>query len=47
MMPKTPILSVRCPKDLRDAARDKAHGEGTTLTAVVVAALREYVGRAK
>jgi len=40
-MPK----SLRIPIDLWDEAVAKAHAEGTTLTAVVIAALRAYLGR--
>jgi len=43
--PKTPMLSVRCDRELRDAARTKAHAEGTDLTKVVVAFLRQYTER--
>lgn len=35
--------SLRIPPDLWDAAVEKARAEGTTVTAVVVAALRRYV----
>lgn len=38
--------SLRIPTDLWEAARDKARAEGTTLTEVVIAALRRYVSRA-
>ncbi len=41
--PKTPMLSVRCDRELRDAARTKAHAEGTTLTAKIVGWMRAYV----
>jgi hypothetical protein len=36
--------SLRIPDDVWQAALAKARTEGTTLTAVVVAALRRYVG---
>lgn len=36
--------SLRIPPDLWNAAVAKAAEDGTTVTAVVVAALREYVG---
>jgi hypothetical protein len=35
--------SLRIPTDLWTEAVDKARRDGTTVTAVVVAALREYV----
>jgi hypothetical protein len=35
--------SLRIPTDLWEAAVAKARAEGTTVTAVVVAALRRYV----
>lgn len=41
----TPLRSLRIPNDVWDAARDKARGEGTTVTAVVLAALQRYVKR--
>ncbi len=41
--PKTPMLSVRCDRELRDQARTKAHAEGTTLTAKIVGWMRAYV----
>lgn len=37
--------SLRIPDDLWRAAVEKARAEGTTVTAVVVAALRRYVRR--
>ncbi len=39
--------SLRIPPDLWNAAVDKAAAEGTTVTAVVVAALRTYVGESE
>lgn len=40
----TPLRAVRVPNDLWNAAVTKARDEGTTVTAVVLAALRRYVG---
>ena len=37
--------SLRIPEDLWHAARAKAVAEGTTVTAVVVAALKRYIKR--
>lgn len=37
--------SLRIPEDVWRAAVEKANDEGTTLTALVVAYLREYVSR--
>lgn len=37
--------NVRVPDDLWRAALAKAREEGTTLSAVIIAALRRYVGR--
>ena len=37
--------SLRIPPDLWEAAVEKARAEGTTVTAVVVAALRKYLMR--
>ena len=37
--------SLRIPADVWDAAVAKAREEGTTVTAVVLAALREFIGR--
>jgi predicted DNA-binding protein len=39
----TPITSVRIPTPLRRRLEAKAARTGTTLTAVIVAALEEYV----
>jgi predicted DNA binding CopG/RHH family protein len=45
-MPRgTPLRNLRVPDDLWQAAKAKAAAEGTTLTAVLVAALRRYVAR--
>jgi hypothetical protein len=38
----TPIKNVRVPDDVWTAAADRAESEGTTVSAVIVAALREY-----
>lgn len=40
----TPLRAVRVPDDLWEAARAQAHAEGTTVTAVILAALQEYTG---
>lgn len=42
-MPTAP-RAVRVPDDLWHAAVKKAREEGTTVTAVVLAALKKYVG---
>lgn len=39
----TPSHSFRAPLSLWDAAKAKAHGEGNTLTYVLVAFLQDYV----
>lgn len=39
----TPLRNVRVPDEVWDAARVKAEAEGTTVSAVVLAALRQYV----
>lgn len=41
----TPLRSLRIPNEVWDAAREKAAREGTTVTAVVLAALQRYVKR--
>lgn len=41
----TPLRSVRIPDDVWQAAQSKAEREGTTVTAVVLAALQRYVRR--
>lgn len=41
----TPIRSVRVPDDLWVAVKAKATAEGTTVTQVIVRALRRYVAR--
>jgi hypothetical protein len=43
-MPTMP-RSLRIPEDVWVAAVKKTHAEGTTVTAVVVAALRRYLAR--
>lgn len=43
--PKTPARSVRIPDDLWEQARERAREAGTTVTAVLVEALRVYVSR--
>lgn len=39
----TPVRAVRASDELWNAALNKATAEGTTVTAVLLAALREYV----
>lgn len=39
----TPARAIRIPTELWKAAREKATREGTTVTAIVIAALRRYV----
>lgn len=41
--PKTPVRGVRVPDELWNAAKARARENGTTVTAVVVAALRAYI----
>jgi predicted HicB family RNase H-like nuclease len=41
----TPLRNLRVPDDLWRAAQEKAEREGTTVTAVLVAALTRYVKR--
>src|SRR6266496_186976 len=41
----TPMLTVRCPPDLRKAARETAEANGTNLTEVVLGFLQRYVER--
>lgn len=41
----TPLRSLRIPDEVWTAAVEKARAEGTTVTAVVVAALRRYLKR--
>lgn len=40
---KTPVTNFRIPGHLVQAAKEKAHAEGRTLTDVVVAYLRRYI----
>ena len=42
-VPETMPRSLRIPEDVWTAAVEKAKGEGTTVTAVVIAALRRYL----
>jgi hypothetical protein len=44
-MATNPIRAIRVHDDLWREARARAEMEGTTVTAVVVAALRKYVGK--
>jgi predicted HicB family RNase H-like nuclease len=39
----TPTITFRIPPDLRAAVEARAAAEGTTVTAIVIAALQEYV----
>lgn len=41
----TPLRNVRVADDLWNAVREKAEAEGTTVTAVVIAALQRYLRR--
>lgn len=43
-MAATPIRNVRVPDDVWQAAVERAATEGTTVSAVILGALREYVG---
>jgi len=40
--PKTPVTAIRIPLDLKARVAAKAAGEGTNLSAVVIAALENY-----
>jgi predicted DNA binding CopG/RHH family protein len=42
---QTPLRNIRVPDDLWTAAKQKAAAEGTTLSAVLVACLKRYVGK--
>lgn len=42
----TPLRSVRIPDDVWQAAQEKAERDGTSVTAVVLAALQRYAKRA-
>ena len=44
-MARTPLRPFRIDDDLYFAALTKARAEGTTLTAVIVAALKRYLRR--
>jgi len=44
-MANTPLRAIRVPDEVWQAAREKAEREGTTVTAVVLAALQRYVKR--
>jgi hypothetical protein len=44
-MANTPIRAVRVPDDLWTAAQEKAERDGTSVSAVIVAALGRYVRR--
>lgn len=44
-MAPTPIRAVRVPDEVWQAAQAKAEAQGTTVTAVVLAALQRYVRR--
>lgn len=41
----TPLRNIRVSDDLWNAVKSKARAEGTTVTAVVVAALKRYLNR--
>ena len=41
----TPLRNLRVPDELWDAVRAKAEAEGTTVTAVIIAALQRYLRR--
>ena len=43
--PKTPARSVRIPDELWVPAQDRAREDGTTVTAVLVDALKAYIAR--
>jgi len=40
-----PVRAIRVPEPLWQAAKAKAEDEGTTVTAVLLAALRRYVAK--
>ena len=44
-MPETTPRAIRIPDEVWQAALEKARREGTTVTAVVLAALQRYVRR--
>jgi predicted HicB family RNase H-like nuclease len=39
----TPLRSIRIDSELWQSALEKARNEGTTVTAVIIQALREYI----
>lgn len=41
----TPLRNVRVPDEVWQAAQEKAERDGTTVSAVLLAALRRYVAR--
>lgn len=41
----TPLRAIRVSDEVWNAAKDKAKREGTTITAVVLAALQRYIRR--
>jgi hypothetical protein len=41
----TPLRSIRVDADLWQLALEKARNEGTTATAIIIQALREYVNK--
>lgn len=41
--PKTPARGIRVPDELWAAAKAKSQADGTTISAILVAALEEYV----
>lgn len=43
--PKTPITAIRIPTELKARVAAKAAAEGTSLSAVVIAALEKYAGK--
>lgn len=45
--PKTPMRTFRVPDDLWHAAKARSVAEGTSVTAILVAALRTYVKEQK
>ncbi|WP_175427993.1 hypothetical protein [Rhodococcus pyridinivorans] len=46
-MAKTPIRTLRVDPELWDAAKAKAQAEGTTVSEVLIQALRQYTGQDK
>jgi len=39
----TPLRSIRIDADLWQSVKEKARNEGTTATAIIIQALREYI----